>query len=85
MVSHETTESDQPERTLSEAVLEKGVELESSNAELREDEVRRDKSSDQQDQDSMNSIEGIAGFYVRFVVRQQGRADLVWLYKTHKF
>lgn len=25
------------------------------------------------------------GLYIRLVLRQEGRQDLVWLYKTHKF
>ncbi|XP_017880957.1 trichohyalin isoform X2 [Ceratina calcarata] len=29
--------------------------------------------------------EGVAGLYIKLVVRQEGRAPLVWLFKTHKF
>ncbi|XP_043597662.1 trichohyalin-like isoform X2 [Bombus pyrosoma] len=27
----------------------------------------------------------VTGFYIKLVVRQEGRANLVWLFKTHKF
>ncbi|XP_012343138.1 trichohyalin isoform X1 [Apis florea] len=29
--------------------------------------------------------DGVTGFYIKIVVRQEGRANLVWLFKTHKF
>ncbi|KOC66789.1 Serine-enriched protein [Habropoda laboriosa] len=29
--------------------------------------------------------EGVTGLYIKLVVRQEGRANLVWLLKTHKF
>ncbi|XP_034949286.1 protein elav-like [Chelonus insularis] len=31
------------------------------------------------------NIERPGGLYIRLVLRQEGRPDLVWLYKTHKF
>ncbi|XP_066583109.1 serine-enriched protein isoform X2 [Prorops nasuta] len=40
---------------------------------------------DQQQQPNVNPTERIDGLYIRLVLRQEGRANLVWLYKTHKF
>ena len=30
-------------------------------------------------------VDGMDGLYIRLVLRREGRTDLVWLYKTHKF
>ncbi|KAI4498268.1 hypothetical protein M0802_006754 [Mischocyttarus mexicanus] len=39
----------------------------------------------QQQQQNVHPVEGVGGLYIRLVLRREGRADLVWLYKTHKF
>lgn len=31
------------------------------------------------------SVDRTNGLYIRFVIKQEGHPDLVWLYKTHKF
>ena len=30
-------------------------------------------------------VDDMDGLYIRLVLKREGRADLVWLYKTHKF
>lgn len=30
-------------------------------------------------------VDGMDGLYIRLVLRREGRTNLVWLYKTHKF
>lgn len=32
-----------------------------------------------------DEVDDTSGFYIRFVLRREGRRDLVWLYKTHRF
>ncbi|XP_043258981.1 probable serine/threonine-protein kinase mps1 isoform X1 [Colletes gigas] len=39
----------------------------------------------QEEQNVVAPVDGVSGFYIRLVVRQEGRANLVWLLKTHMF
>ncbi|XP_076240232.1 uncharacterized protein LOC143182839 isoform X2 [Calliopsis andreniformis] len=47
-------------------------------------EVRKQEQEQAQQQPSA-PVEAVSGFYIRLVVRQEGRANLVWLLKTHMF
>ncbi|XP_018056013.1 PREDICTED: involucrin [Atta colombica] len=38
-----------------------------------------------QEQSGIRPLEGVSGLYIRIVLRHEGRANLVWLYKTHIF
>lgn len=49
-------------------------------------EVRKQEQQKQlQEQQMRAPVETVSGFYIRLVVRREGRANLVWLLKTHMF
>lgn len=50
---------------------------------IGENEVKIEKLKS--DKKEITSEELPGDLYIRFVIRQEGRTDLVWLFKTHKF
>ncbi|KAK2575073.1 hypothetical protein KPH14_008808 [Odynerus spinipes] len=51
----------------------------------QEQELRQQDQEQQQQQQGVHPVDGLGGLYIRLVLRREGRANLVWLYKTHKF
>ncbi|XP_028525604.2 intersectin-1 isoform X1 [Apis cerana] len=61
----------------------RGRKRKEGRVEIRMHEAESPKREQQLQQSQL--ADGVTGFYIKIVVRQEGRANLVWLFKTHKF
>ena len=61
----------------------RGRKRKEGRVEIRVHEAESPKREQQLQQSQL--ADGVTGFYIKIVVRQEGRANLVWLFKTHKF
>ncbi|XP_043787486.1 trichohyalin-like isoform X1 [Apis laboriosa] len=61
----------------------RGRKRKEERVEIRVHEAESPKREQQLQQSQL--ADGVTGFYIKIVVRQEGRANLVWLFKTHKF
>ncbi|XP_006614571.2 intersectin-1-like isoform X2 [Apis dorsata] len=61
----------------------RGRKRKEERVEIKVHEAESPKREQQLQQSQL--ADGVTGFYIKIVVRQEGRANLVWLFKTHKF
>ncbi|CAD1479960.1 unnamed protein product [Heterotrigona itama] len=77
--------SDETEKRSEEGKQRQTTERKKVKQRRREERVEIRVHGAESPKQEQQSADGVTGFYIKLVVRQEGRPNLVWLFKTHIF